>query len=206
MICHGLMKIPENQDLNFRQPLAMPKAPDKKNVFLGMTYQSISQSGREKRQMTLHSLIQFDVELETFSKAYSNDNDKYSSSTMDSFEQKEMLFLRHCDHADIIRDDRHRASSISIIGNECEYYFSSLKHKKNLDITSLELTMKTRFLTPEHTCALLREQELLNLNSVMITNSFKSLSECLEILIKKLCDIQTSLPNEHRNENYCRKR
>lgn len=132
-------------------------------------------------------------------KAYSNDSDKYSGATTDNFERKFMLFLERCDQAAIPNDDRHRAFSIMLIGNARQYYFDNLK-SESLDLSSLEKAIKMRFQTPERTRALLREWEMVTLNSIIASNTSKSPTECLELLIEKLSDIQTSLPKEYRSE------
>lgn len=132
-------------------------------------------------------------------KAYSGDDDKYSGGTTDNFERKFLLFLERCDQADILNEDRNRAFSIMLTGHARQFYFDSLK-RKNLSLVELEAAVKSRFLTPERTRALLREWEALSLMSIMSLHTSKSASSCLELLIEKLSDIQSSLPIEYRNE------
>lgn len=132
-------------------------------------------------------------------KAYGGEHDKFSGSTVDNFDRKFMLFVERCDQADIPAEDRHRAFSMMLTGHARQFYFDSVK-KKNLDLDGLVSEIKSRFITPEKTRALLREWEGLNLKDVIISKPGHSSSACLEFMIERLTDIQSSLPQEYQHE------
>lgn len=91
-----------------------------------------------------------------------------------------------------------------LTGHAWWFYFDSLK-RKDLPLAPFETTIKSRFLTLKRTGALLRECDLLTLMSIMLLHTNDSLSKCLEVLIEKLSDIQSSLPTEYRSKTILKK-
>lgn len=130
--------------------------------------------------------------------AYTNDEDRYSGAVTDNFDRKFRLFIERCDQADIPEEDQNRAFSIMLVGNARHFFFDSLS--KILNLMSLAEGVEERFQTPERTRALLFEWEALSLKDVTTTNRDKTPSACLEVLIAKLADIQTSFLKEHRHD------
>lgn len=61
-----------------------------------------------------------------------------------------------------------------------------------------------QFQTPESTCALLWEWELLTLDAIMMKTRENTLSLCLVLLILKLTDIQMFLPQQYRDNTLLR--
>lgn len=141
--------------------------------------------------------------LSNLFKAYSSDDDRYSGLTQDNFDRKFVLFEERCDQADLNEDDRQRAFSIMLCKEARQYYLDTLRIQK-LPLDELVRRIKERFHTPERTRALLREWD--NLSFTIVKSKFpsSSLSECLEMMISKLTDIQSSLPSEYRNDTILR--
>lgn len=109
-----------------------------------------------------------------------------------------MLYIERCDQADVSECDGHHAFSIMLIGNACQDYLDVLE-RQNLTLSEPELTIKSRFMTPERTRALLREWKSVSLASILTSNMRKSLLLSLELFTERLSDIQASLPPEYRN-------
>lgn len=133
--------------------------------------------------------------------AYTNDDDQYSGIRTDNFEKNFVHSKNRCDKVDVFDiKKKTRALSIMLNENARQYYLVSF-HPKNLHLPKLVQTMKNRFHRRERTRALLRDSELLLLNNIISKNSKWSLSECLELILEKLCDSQASLPKEYRNDS-----
>lgn len=88
--------------------------------------------------------------------AYTGDNETYSEATRDNFERKFMLFLERCEKGDNLDEDLNRVFPVMLTGNARQFYFDFLK-LRNVSLAELESEIKSRFLTPERTGALLRE-------------------------------------------------
>lgn len=86
-----------------------------------------------------------------------------------------------------------------LTGHARQFYFDSLK-RKDMSLVELQAAMKSLFLTPERTRALLRGWNALSLMAIMFLHTNESPSSCLKLLIEKPSDIQSSLLTEYRNE------
>lgn len=100
---------------------------------------------------------------------------------------------------DLGDDDRQRVFSIMLCEKARQFYLDTLRPRK-LSLPELVSKTKERFHTPECTLALLQEWDNLSLTTVKSKNPSCSPSECLERMIIKLTDIQSSLPSEYRND------
>lgn len=89
-----------------------------------------------------------------------------------------MIFLEHCDQADISEEEKHRVFSVILIGNEKQYYFDSLKFY-NLNLTGLENAMKAWFQKPERTGALIKEWDEITPDKFIAINPDKTHAESL---------------------------
>lgn len=123
---------------------------------------------------------------------------------MDSYcDRKYMLFLEKCNQSDIPAEERHLVFLIVLTEHTRQLYFDLLK-KQNLDLNGLVEGMRYRFLTPERTRALINEWDELSLSKAMRNRFESSASLCLEFLIKRLTDIQFSVPHKYHHESILR--
>lgn len=72
--------------------------------------------------------------------------------------------------------------------NAHSFYFDTLKLRE-LNLEETELAFKSGFLTLKGTSALIWEQKVLTLNKIMVKNTEREPSTCLELLGKKLSKI-----------------
>lgn len=86
-----------------------------------------------------------------------------------------------------------------LIDHERTFYFQILKEKE-LDLQSIASETRAQFQTEERTTDLLREWDGLTLLSVCRASPSKTLSDSLQSLILRLSDIQSSLPEQYRND------
>lgn len=133
-------------------------------------------------------------------KAYENDSDRCNASTLLNLDRASTLFIERCDRADILVDDRHPAIPMMLIKQARHFHFNALK-SQFLDMDVLVVAMKSCFATFEHRGALLRKWKPLGLLLVMSLWNYSFSSTCLENLIEKLIDIQSSLPQKYRHES-----
>lgn len=139
-------------------------------------------------------------------KAYSDNDDKYSSDPNDDFDQKYSLFLDRCNQADIdSEEDRRKAFSIVLTGDARKFHFQNPK-EKSLDLSSLVAETRGRFQTEERSRALLRDWDDITLANVRRAQPNKKRSECLNYLTSRLSDIQCCLPQQYRNDVIMRER
>lgn len=89
--------------------------------------------------------------------------------------------------------------------NARQFYLDVLR-QKNLSLEELLKATKYRFQTPEQTHALLRDWDSLSSTVIMSSIMDKSLSDCFEILLARLPDIQASLLDEYRNNKIVREK
>lgn len=86
-----------------------------------------------------------------------------------------------------------------LCGQAGEYCFNKLCRQK-LTLNRLADQIQTRFKNEEKTRALFRNGELLILSQPMSSQPRKADQECLELLVRKLHDIQASLPAKYRTD------
>lgn len=137
--------------------------------------------------------------LSSLFKAYSGNADRYSGSTTDNFERKFAIFHEKCDKSDITGEKRRKAFSIMLCSAASQYYFDHLQGK-DLSLQEMAKRLSKRFQTGERTRALLREWESLSLPYVINQNLGKPATDCLELLVNRLAEIQVCLPMEYRND------
>lgn len=110
------------------------------------------------------------------------------------------MFLEIFEQADTYGDEnRRKAFSIMRIDDARKFYFQNLKAKQQ-DLHFLAFETRARFKTEERTRAFLREWDGLTLLSVSRHNSSKALSDCLQFLVTRLSEIQSSPPEEYQND------
>lgn len=132
-------------------------------------------------------------------KSYQKDEDRYSGLPTENFDRKIALFHEHFTQAGVNEEDKPRAYSIILSGLALQYYFDTLRGR-NLNLTELVEPTRKRLITTEHTRTLIRQWDEMTLQSVMSTKRDKSATECLEILVSKLQDIQSALPIAYKSE------
>lgn len=86
-----------------------------------------------------------------------------------------------------------------------QFYFDFLQGK-NLDYVRLCLEIKGRFITAEHTRALLIEWDSLSFKSIIAKGGCSSDQDYLEKLVSKLQDTQSLLPSEYKSEEILKNR
>lgn len=128
-------------------------------------------------------------------KAYFGDSEKYSGAIKDNFERKFVLFLEPCSQSDVSDEDCAQAFSIMLAGAARLFYLDVLR-PKFWSLSDLAQSLKEQFHMSERRCALVRKWNALSLRALMSTKIDKNPSECLEILLEKKADIQSSLPND----------
>lgn len=84
-------------------------------------------------------------------------------------------------------------------GHELQFYLDSLK-SKSLSFDDLCRSLRQRFEPEERTRALIREWDTVSLPIIIHQNPDKSKTDCLNILVSHLTDIQTALPAIYRPE------
>lgn len=137
--------------------------------------------------------------IANISKSYNRDEDRYNGKENDNFEHKVWIFKERCDQNAIDEVERSKAFSIMLYGHALQFYFDELQGKR-LTVDQLCDGMRKRFLTEEHTRAILHEWESIKLQSIMSRNGEKKPIECLEILVALLQDIHSGLSKEYCNE------
>lgn len=137
--------------------------------------------------------------VSNISKAYTRDEERFSGKDSDNFERKLKLFNERCTQNGVADADKPKAFSIMLTERALQYYFDHLQGKR-LNFDNLCDAIRRRFLTEEHTRGLLREWESITLEAVMSENSGKKATECLDILIARLEDIQSGLTKDYQKE------
>lgn len=148
-----------------------------------------------------YSRIHF--QLSGLLKVYHGDRDRYNGLTCDNYDRKLSIFNERCEKSGISDDGRQKALSIRLCVPDLLYYLDVLK-PKGLELEGLSNSMKKRFQTAGRTRALLREWEGISLRAIMETNSDKDPGQCLELLIKRLSDIEVSLRGAYQNDTIMR--
>lgn len=75
---------------------------------------------------------------------------------------------------------------------------------QNLSFHDITKSIKERFHSIEHRRALFQEGDSLLLNAIISLRADKTPSECLEVLILNVCEIQALLPDEYRSDTIFR--
>lgn len=132
-------------------------------------------------------------------KSYKKDEDCYSGLPTENFGRKIALFHERCDQAGVNEEDKPRAYSIILRGLALQHYFDALQGRV-FDLIDLVQATRERFITPEYTRALIQQWDDTTLHTVMTSSRDKTGNECLEILVSKLQNIQSSLPTPYKRE------
>lgn len=113
-----------------------------------------------------------------------------------------------CDRQILLIEKRHRqyrieaeekplTFSIMLKATAFQYYFDTLQDR-NMRLVRLLHAVKTRFINAEHTLVLTREWDNLILQMMLSTQFDNIATECLELLVKWLKDIQFALSYAYR--------
>lgn len=137
--------------------------------------------------------------IANISNSYYGKEVKYSGTEDDHFELELKLFMERYDQNGVEEIDRPEAFEIMLTGHSLQFYFDNFQGKRDT-IANLYNGIRERFLTMEHVRALLREKDSTNFNIVMSKNPDKKGTECLEILVSPLQDIQSVLIMEYQNK------
>lgn len=143
------------------------------------------------------------VNFSNLFEAYSVRNKTYYAVATNNFERKYILYLEECDKSDDLTDDSSRAFSIVLTGTTRQSYLDfRLPNDRPLD--ALARYMRDRFHTPENCRSLVYEWYLL---SIFVSKLFfpdRKPIECPELLIDKMSNIQSSLPDKNRSDTIFR--
>ena len=137
--------------------------------------------------------------LSALFKAYHGEKDKYTGYPKDNFDRKYDLFCERCEQVGISGEDRMKAVSIMLCGNAIQFYLKNVKGHHHTFAECVN-AIKSRFVTKESSRSLLREWDTLTLNKVMEDNTEKSATDCLELLVTRLQEIQSSLPTDYHSD------
>eukprot|EP00171_Calliarthron_tuberculosum_P004960 IDg4960t1 len=138
-------------------------------------------------------------------KAYTYDSDKYSGNYGDNFEYKLKIYNNRCDMMGVDLMDRSIAIPAMLTRPALNFYFDFVLGKVSTYPEIIQ-KLRERFITPESIRALVSEFENITLQSVMHSNSGKTITDCLNIMVARLQELQMCLPQEYRSELILRNR
>ncbi|KAL3420591.1 hypothetical protein PVAG01_07036 [Phlyctema vagabunda] len=141
-------------------------------------------------------------ELAVLEKGY-RDELRYTGDG-DAFDHKFDIFIERCMRAGIPRTGLSEAVPVILKGEALDYYYYNHSKIKELDIRYICDRIKSNFEGKEYKDRMLQEWNKITLPSIIRANPDKSQKECLEIMIKRLRQIQYSLHSFLRNDEYTR--
>lgn len=144
-------------------------------------------------------------DISSMSKAWKRDEEGFPGKEGDKFERKVKIFNERCTQSGLDEADKPKAVSIMLKERALQYYFDHFQGK-SLSFDGLCGAIRKRFLTEEHTRGLLREWDIITPETIMSENSGKKATECLDLLVARLEDIQSGLTKYYQNEVFLKKK
>ncbi len=147
---------------------------------------------------------EYDRELVNLTKLYS-DETKYSEEN-DNFSFKLIMFNNMCDQTDVSSETKLKAFSTMLKELVFDYYYANVISSKNASFTfdDVCISMMNSFEDAEYKRNILNKWNNLTLKSVIskTENEEKSMSECLQLLIKELRHLQHDLESTFRIDDF----
>src|ERR1700722_9798454 len=173
------------------QQYGAPPPPPPLQLPTGGAAQSINQTARPSDSNLTKMLTDL-------SKFYHDDEKKYSGDAYDILKTKLQIFYDCCSKAGIPPELYHKGFSIMLKGQASKFYYAKLTALTDFS-TMLNLTGQ-HFETEEKRQMYLQEWREATLERMTKKNPDKNMMECLEMLFKKLEQIQPGLSMEYNLE------
>ncbi|SLM40342.1 hypothetical protein LPUS_11101 [Lasallia pustulata] len=103
-------------------------------------------------------------ELMAIAKSYTNDNHKYSGEAMNSFNYKFIIFVDHCERAEVPQNALSKAFPTMLTGIALEFYYTNCQGKYHM-LNKLFAVLKNYFKGDEHKRNKLSEWNDINLRT-----------------------------------------
>lgn len=97
------------------------------------------------------------------------------------------MFRKRCDQVKLSEENRLEPFLIILAESTKVFYYDEL-HRRNSSLDELATCVKSRFETLEKSKALAQEWKSLPFQAGILTNTAKTLIECLELMISRLSD------------------
>ncbi len=123
----------------------------------------------------------------------------------DNLDLKLSLFHERCDQADLPRDYRHKAFSSMLSGAALNYFLTVVK-STSTNLQEMVSMVRNRFVTSESTLALTREWDNMSLRDYAKKYPDKSLRDSLDLMVKRLQELQLCLPRPYQNDEMLKHR
>ena len=140
--------------------------------------------------------INYSKEVATIAKVYT-DEQKYGG-TDDSFDFKLVIFQDICNRSGLPPENYMMAFPIMLKGFAQSHYYNCGLSMKSYDVACIH--MRSFFEGPEYYRKNLTEWNSITLQDFIDSNPDKSVSECLQLLIDKLCKQQHAIDPELRTQ------